>query len=518
MYPSLIQSWPLHRYADKTAVVFQNQRLTYRQVDARINRLSHGLLSLGLHPGHKVGILLNNSLESVEGIFGIPRAGLAVVALNARHSAAENAYILNDSESDAVIVGQDLWGKLSPALKEIPRVKHVIVVGDRIEGYHNYAELCDGRFETAPDIRVHPDDIDRIQYTSGTTGRPKGAVSTYQISYNRLTNTLINLDQPIWPDDVNVNIGPLTHAAGLMMSTYFARGAVNIIMTGFEPEEVLRTIEKERASSLLLVPTMIVMLLMTPNLRSYDLSSVKRVWYGTAPMSPDRLKQAIDVFGPVFRQNYGLTESPQPVTYLAPEDHLGGGSEAQMRRLASAGKPALGIALKIVDENGNEVKTGQIGEIIIHNQQLMKEYWNQPEATAEALRNGWFYTGDMAMQDEDGYIYIVDRKKDMIISGGFNIYPREVEEALLTHDSVANAAVVGVPDDVWGEAVKAFVVLKPGAQISEAELIDHCKSLIAGYKKPKSVEVVAELPLNAYGKVMRRQLKEPYWRNRGRRV
>jgi long-chain acyl-CoA synthetase len=400
----------------------------------------------------------------------------------------------------------------------MPRVKHVIVVGDGIEGYHNYAELCSGRFETPPDIKVHPDDIDRIQYTSGTTGRPKGAVSTFQISYNRLTNTLINLDQPILPDDVNMNIGPLTHAAGLMMSTYFARGAVNLIMTRFEPEEVLRTIEKEKVSSLLLVPTMIVMLLMTPNLKSYDLSSVKRVWYGTAPMSPDRLKQAIAVFGPVFRQNYGLTESPQPVTYLGPEDHLAEGSEAQMRRLASAGKPALGIALKIVDENGNEVETGQIGEIIIHSQQLMKEYWKQPEATAEALRNGWFYTGDMATRDEDGYIYIVDRKKDMIISGGFNIYPREVEEALLTHESVANAAVVGVPDDVWGEAVKAFVVLKPGARISEAELIDHCKSVIAGYKKPKSVEVVAELPLNAYGKVMRRRLKEPYWRHRVRRI
>jgi long-chain acyl-CoA synthetase len=518
MYPSLLHSWPLHRYADKTAVVFEDQRLTYRRIDARINRLSHGILSLGLRPGNKMGILLNNSLESVETLFGIPRAGLAVVPLNARHSPAENAYILKDSEADAVIVGRDLWERLSPVLAEIPRLNHVIVAGGGIEGGRDYAELCDGRPETPPDIQVRPDDIERIHYTSGTTGRPKGAVSTFQISYNRLTNTLINLDQPISPADVNLNIGPLTHAAGLMMSTYYARGAVNIIMSSFDPAEVLRTIEKEKVTSLLMVPTMIVMLLMTPDLKSYDLSSVKRVWYGTAPMSPDRLRQAIDVFGPVFRQNYGLTESPQPVTYLAPEDHIVEGTAAEMKRLASAGKPALGVALKIVDEQGKEVETGQIGEIIIHNQQLMKEYWKLPEATAEAFRGGWFHTGDMATKDEHGYIYIVDRKNDMIISGGFNIYPREVEEALMTHPGVASAAVVGVPDDVWGEAVKAFVVPRPGSRIDEAELIDHCKSTIAGYKKPKSVEVVAELPLNAYGKIMRRLLKEPYWKGRQRRI
>jgi acyl-CoA synthetase (AMP-forming)/AMP-acid ligase II len=289
-------------------------------------------------------------------------------------------------------------------------------------------------------------------------------------------------------------------------------------MEKFDPEQILQTIQKERVTSLLMVPTMLVRLLMTPNLGSYDISSVKRIWYGTAPMPPDRLKEAIRVFGPVFRQNYGLTESPQPVTYLSPEDHILEGTDAEKKRIASAGKPALGIALKIEDEAGNEVEPGEIGEIVIQSQQLMKEYWKRPEATTEVLKNGWFHTGDLAMKDEYGFVYIVDRKNDMIISGGFNIYPREVEEALMTHPAVANAAVVGVPDDVWGESVKAFIVPRKDQAIAAEDLIRHCQSRISSYKKPKTVEIVSDLPINAYGKVMRRKLKEPYWAGRERRV
>jgi len=235
-------------------------------------------------------------------------------------------------------------------------------------------------------------------------------------------------------------------------------------------------------------------------------------------MPVERLKQAIEVFGPVFRQNYGLTESPQPVTYLAPEDHVINGSEAESRRLSSAGKPALGVAVKVVRDTGSEIAPGEIGEILIQTNQLMKEYWRRPEETAAVFRGGWFHTGDMATIDADGYIYIKDRKNDMIISGGFNIYPREVEEVIMAHPGVANAAVIGIPDDVWGESVKAFVVTKPGAALTEAEVIDFCKQGIASYKKPKSIEFVSALPINAYGKVMRRELKEPYWQGRDRKV
>ncbi len=518
MNPGLLQTFALSRYPDRTAIIFQDQRLTFRELNVRSNKLGNALLSIGLQKGRKVAVLLNNCVELVESLYGIPMIGLAVVPLNARQSAQEHAYILNDSEADALIVGANLWPVIDPILPDLPHLKQVIIVSGNRDNALNYKNLVEKQPETLPEIVVNEDDLDRIQYTSGTTGKPKGAVGTFRITYNRLVNTLLNLDQPILPTDVNLNIGPLTHAAGLMMSSYAIRGAANVILDKFDIDLVLQTIEKEKVTAVLLIPTMLNMILMHPNLRSYDLRSLKRIWYGTAPMSPEKLKEAITIFGNIFRQNYGLTESPQPITYLGPEDHIIDGTEKEQRRLASAGKPALGVAVKIVKDDSSAIKPGEVGEILIQTNQLMKEYWKHPEATAEAFREGWFHTGDMGTIDEDGFIFIMDRKHDMIISGGFNIYPREVEDAIMTHPQVAEAAVVGVPDDIWGESVKAFVVAKPGDLVSEEEVIQVCKKQLASYKKPKSVEFVLDLPKNAYGKVLRKVLKEPYWRDRGRRI
>jgi long-chain acyl-CoA synthetase len=517
MKPGLLQTFALDRYPDRTAMIFQDRRLTFRELNARSNKLGNALLSLGLQKGQKVAVLQNNSLELVESLSGIPKVGLAVVPLNARQSGQEQAYILNDSEADALIVGANLFPVIDPVLSTVPRLKQIIVVGGAKGGldYHN---LVDQQPETLPEIEVDEEDIDRIHYTSGTTGKPKGVVGTFRITYDRLVNNLVNLDQPIGPDDVNLNIGPLTHAAGFMMSIYSIRGAANVVLDKFDIDQVLQTIEKEKVTAVLFIPTMMNMILIHPRLHDYDLSSLKRIWYGTAPMSPEKLKEAIRIFGNIFRQNYGLTEAPQPITYLGPEDHIIDGTEKERRRLASAGRPALGVAVKIVKEDDTEIKPGEIGEITIQTRQLMKEYWKNPEATAEAFRGGWFHTGDMATIDEDGFIYIMDRKHDMIISGGFNIYPREVEDAIMTHPQVAEAAVIGVPDEVWGESVKAFVVAKPGAVPSEEEIIQACKNQLASYKKPKSVEFVPDLPKNAYGKVLRKVLKEPYWQGRERRV
>ncbi|OGP52138.1 MAG: hypothetical protein A2Y79_12645 [Deltaproteobacteria bacterium RBG_13_43_22] len=518
MNPGLLQTFALSRYPDRTAIIFQDQRLTFRELNARTNKLGHALLSIGLEKGQKVAILLNNCVELVESLFGIPMAGLAIVPLNARQNSQEHAYILNDSDTDALIVGADLFPIIDPILPSVPRLKQLIIVGNTRNRGIKYEDLVVNQPETPPDIEIDEDDIDRIQYTSGTTGKPKGAVTTYRITYNRLINTLLNLDQPILPTDVNLNIGPLTHAAGLMMSSYSIRGATNVILDKFDIDLVLQTIEKEKVTAVLLIPTMLNLILIHPKLISYDLSSIKRIWYGTAPMSPEKLKEAIKIFGKIFRQNYGLTESPQPVTYLGPEDHIIDGTEKECRRLASAGKPALGVAVKIANEEGFEIKPGETGEILIQTNQLMKEYWKNPEATAEAFRGGWFHTGDMGTIDQDGFIYIMDRKHDMIISGGFNIYPREVEDAIMTHSQVAEAAVVGVPDEIWGESVKAFVVAKPGASVSEEEVIQICKKRLASYKKPRSVEFVPDLPKNAYGKILRKVLKEPYWQDRERKV
>jgi long-chain acyl-CoA synthetase len=519
MKPGILFMWPVTRYRDRTAIVFKDTRLTFSQMDVRINRLSHGLLSLGLTTGHKVGVLLNNGLESATSILAIPRAGLTYISLNARHSPNEHKDILNDSETDAVIVGETFINNLAPILSTVPSLKYVIVAGTSQPGRLTYDELVTDQPKTLPDVDVDYDkDIERIQYTSGTTGRPKGVVWPFRVGYNVVTNILMNMDQPIGPDTVNLNIGPLTHAAGLMMMVYYCRGAKNIILPRFDETEILKAVERERVTSLLLIPTMLYRVLISPELSAYDLSSVNRIWYGTAPMAVDRLKEGIRIFGNVFRQNYGMTECAQPITFLGPEDHVIDGTEAQAKRLFSAGRPAMGVEVKIVDEEGKEVKTGETGEIVIRTDKLMKGYWKMPAETAEAVKAGWFHTRDMGMMDEAGYIYLMDRKSDMIISGGFNIYPREVEDVIMSYPGVAETAVIGVPDDMWGEAIKAFVVPKAGMKLTEAEIIGFCKDNLASYKKPKSVDFIKEIPKNLYGKINRRALKEPFWEVLDRRV
>lgn len=519
MKPGILFTWPLTRYKDHTAVVFEGARLTFSQMDARINRLSNGLLSLGLTKGCKVAVLMNNGLESATALFAVPRAGLTYVSLNARHSPREHAEVLNDSEANALIVDEAFLGLLEPVLSSVPRLRHVIVAGTPMPGRLTYEELTVDQVDSSPNVDVDEDeDVERLQYTSGTTGRPKGVTWTFGTGYQVLASALMNMDQPIGPSDVNLNCGPLTHAAGLMMMIYYSRGATNIILPRFDEREVLETIQRERVTSILLIPTMLYRLLMTPGIKSYDLRSVRRIWYGTAPMAVERLKEGIRVFGNVFRQNYGMTEIAQPITYLGPEDHVIDGTELQTRRLSSAGRPAMGVEVRVVHEDGRSVRPGEIGEIVIRSNKLMKGYWKRPEETAEAFKGGWFHTRDMAAVDEDGFVYIIDRKSDMIISGGFNIYPREVEDVIMSHPGVAEAAVINVPDEIWGEAVKAMVVLKEGVRLSEAEIIEHCKRNLASYKKPGSVEFIKEIPKNLYGKVNRKTLREPFWKGHDRWV
>jgi acyl-CoA synthetase (AMP-forming)/AMP-acid ligase II len=440
------------------------------------------------------------------------------IALNARHSATEHRDILNDAEADAIIFNADFYDTIDPIISSVESLRHLIVIGKAVPGTISYDKLVSAHRETEPRMEISDNDILRLQYTSGTTGVPKGAIYPFRMIYSWMENMLINLDKPISPKDANLNVGPITHATGNNLMLYFIKGARNVILERFDEDEVLWTIQNERITSMLVVPTMITRLLSHPNLHSYDLSSLKRIWYGTAPIPPEKLAEAVSAFGSIFRQNYGMTECPQPVTFLTPEEHVIEGKNEEVRRLASAGRPALGVELEIIDKHGNPVKPGEIGEIRIRSNKVAKGYWKKNDLTASCFKDGWFYAQDMATTDPEGYVYIVDRKNDMIISGGFNIYPSEVEKVLTDCEDVKEAAVIGIPDEIWGESVKAFVILENSARVSEKELIDYCRKNLSSYKKPKSIEFVQSLPQSSVGKLDRRALRESYWKDMDRRI
>lgn len=358
---------------------------------------------------------------------------------------------------------------------------------------------------------VSLDDLERIAYTSGTTGRPKGIMKTIGNDLARLRNDFLNEEQLTGPDDVMLNVAPLTHAARVLFRKHYLKGARNIILNRFDEETVLQTIECERVTTAMVVPTMLIRLVVHPKVRDYDVSSLQRVFFGTAPMPPEMFDRAISIFGNVFRQNYGMSEATQPVLSLTPQDLAGVDETTRLKRLASAGRPALGVEVRIADAQGGAVTRGEEGELLIRGEIVMAGYWKNPEATREAIdAEGWLHAGDVARQDDDGFITIAGRIKDMIISGGFNIYPREVERVIETHTGVQEVAVVGVPDAVWGESVAAFVVPRPGAGLSSEAIVELCKTHIASYKKPQVVEIVDELPKNFQGKVLKRVLLEQY--------
>ncbi len=514
---SLLSS-PAERYPDKVAIQFEGQKITYRQIDERINRLANGLIDLGLKKGDRVAAILYNSPRAVEVRFALMKAGLCLVPINIRQSWEENAYIINHSESNLLILDDDYLDPWEKMKGSCPGIRRVVVAGEGSQEFLSYEKVIQDSDPREPEVMVALDDLERIAYTSGTTGRPKGVMKTIGNDLARLRNDFLNQDCLIDEKDIMLNVAPLTHAARVPFLKYYLKGACNIILRRFQEEEVLQTIQRERVTAAMFVPTMIVRLVLYPKIREYDTRSLRQITFGQAPIPVERFKQAIEIFGNILRQTYGLSEATQPVFFLTPDDIALEGDEKKVKRLASAGRPALGIEVRIVNEKGEKVPQGKIGEILIRGENVMKGYWKDPQATEEVLKDGWLYTGDLAKMDKDGYVYIVDRKKEMIISGGYNIYPREVEQAIESHSGVKEVAVIGVPDPVWGEGVKALIVAKPGVTISEEEIIHLCRERIASYKKPKYIEFVNDLPKNFQGKILKRFLREQHWKGLQRKV
>jgi len=502
---------------DFECLVFEEHRLTWKQLDERVDRLVGGLVSLGLKPGEHVAILAQNSHRFVEFYYACSRGGFVAVPLNWRLSDDELNYIIGHSETRALMVGEEYLETISRIRPELDKIRAYISLDGTANGMSDYEKLLN----VAEPVNL-PDAEDEnslfiLMYTGGTTGLPKGVMLSNRNIITSAFGSLFSMG--ITKRDSTCMILPMFHIAFWPVTVVHFMGSKAVITKKFDLAYVLETIQNERCTHVNMVPTIAGLLLMFPDLDKYDLSSLRDITYAGSPMPFEVLIKLREKFPDLgIGQGYGLTEAAPTVAILDRHDHARTGTETDRRRLTSAGRESMVTDVRILDESDREVKRGEVGEICARGANVMQGYWKNPELTTETLRGGWLHTGDLATMDGDGYIYIVDRKHDMIISGGENIYPREVEEIIYKHPAVAEVAVVGVPDPTWGESVKAVVVLKPGKSATEAEIIELCKQHLAGYKKPKSVDFVKSLPKTPIGKILRREVKAKYWAGKDKKI
>ncbi|HSV34995.1 MAG TPA: long-chain-fatty-acid--CoA ligase [Ramlibacter sp.] len=502
-------------YPDATHSVFEERRLSFREFADRVRRLTSGLYRLGLRHQDRVAILAMNCTEYLE-VFGAAEwSGYIAATVNWRLAVPEIAYVLRDA-APRVFVFESQYTALVDSLRaELPGVEHWICIGAEVPGWaHSYEQvLTEGDPAGAP-LRAAPGDVLCLIYTSGTTGRPKGCMITQHAHAFMADQSAAY--QAMLPGDRALVMAPLFHVgARSQQLPMHQRGGTVVILRHFDPAEVLRTIAAKRITHVHMVPTMLQGILDLPGHEDYDTSSLKCIIYAAAPMPVPVLRRAITRFGRILVNGWGLTEGGNGAM-LPQHLHRPDGTPEEVGRLASVGQPTIGTELIVADDEGRELPRGQVGELLLRSASNMAGYWNNHPASVEALRGGWLRTGDMGRMDELGFVFLVDRKKDMIISGGENVYCREVEEALIEHPGLADVAVIGVADARWGEAVKAVAVRADGSDVTESELIAHCKRLIAGYKCPKSVAFVDALPRLASGKISKVELRSRYRAVEGR--
>ena len=507
------------RFPDRPAWLQGDRSFSFREAEDRANRLANALLRLGAQPGDRVGMLLPNCYQGLETIIAPMKAGMSTVPMNIRLHPREHEYLLNDSGASVLVYGQEFQDHVSEMRESLDSVKHFICVGDDPGGDLEYESLLESAPSRVPDPTIDYDDVAWIFYTSGTTGRPKGAMLTHRNLMTMVECFLTDIN-PAQRGDVLLHAGPITHGSGLSIFHHIARGAANALplSASFDPPKIFEAIQLYGVTTLFLAPTMVNILVNSPDRSKYDLSSLHTIFYGGGPMHVEHILEAVRTFGNIFVQIFGLGEAPMAITSLPREEHIMDGDPQRLHRLASAGPEVTGVRVCIVDEQDGQVPSGEMGEIVVRSDLVMKGYWKNPEATAETLKGGWLHTGDMGHLDSQGYLFITDRIKDMIISGGANIYPREVDEVIAQHPAVAEVAVIGVPDDLWGESVKAEVVLRDGASATEGDIIEFCRQRMASYKKPRYVEFLPSLPKNAYGKVLKRELRDRHWAGEERKV
>ncbi|HEX2813569.1 MAG TPA: fatty acid--CoA ligase [Sphingopyxis sp.] len=504
---------------DKTLFHFEGRTVDYRTFDANSSHAANGLIALGLKPDERVAHIGKNSDLYFELLMAAAKAGGVMTPVNWRLALPEIAWIVADCGARILFVGPEFTDLVAANRDAFPGVEHVVAIEGAANDFADYRSWRDTFTDSDPDVsRGEPDAVIQM-YTSGTTGKPKGAVLTNgSVLRSRLDrDPALLAEWERWEeDDVALVAMPCFHIGGTAYGiSVMTNGATGVITREFDPAGVLDLIEAYHISKIFMVPAAMQTIVNQPRAREVDFSRLRHIAYGASPIPLALLRQCIDIFQCGFVQMYGMTETSGTIAALPPEDHDPAGNE----RMRSIGKPLRGVEMRVIGPEGHPLPPREIGEIAIRAQANMREYWGRPEATAETIdADGWLRTGDAGYTDEQGYFYLHDRVKDMIISGGENVYPAEVENAIYGHPAVADVAVVGVPDARWGEAVKACVVLKPGAIAEAAEIIGWARDRIAGYKCPKSVDFIAALPRNPSGKILRRELRAPYWEGRERPI
>jgi long-chain acyl-CoA synthetase len=499
-------------YPESEAFVCGPERMSFEGFNERVNRIIHGLQSLGILKGDIIGILSWNRLEYPEVFGAAMKGGFVLAHFSPRLQAQELIHVINDSEPRVLFLGSEFVETIAGIRNHLSKTACFLTFGEAEGQMMAYGEMLESQSKEEAEPTVEEDDPFTIFYTSGTTGIPRGAIYTHR---QKMENTIMKaLDIGVEFGDRHLVVLPMFHIGGdSHIWPFFLMGGCNVIMPrlSFDPAEALQAIAKERITDVHIVPTQLISLLNLPDIEQYELPHLKRIWYAASPMPTEVLKRGLSVFGPIFMQGYGQTESGPDVTVLNRANHRYSGESTETQSvLASCGQPCIRVHVRIVDQAGRDVEPGEIGEIIVKSRKNMTGYWRRPEETKETIRDGWLHTGDLGYYDERGFIYIADRKKDMIITGGENVYPKEVENVLYGHPAVQEAAVVGIPDPYWVERVHAVVMLKGNAQATEEDIISFCREQIAHYKAPKSVEFVEFLPKNPQGKILKREIRSRY--------
>jgi acyl-CoA synthetase (AMP-forming)/AMP-acid ligase II len=507
-------------FGNRKALTYNDKSYTFREVGENGNRLVNALQSLGLKKGDRIAFLMANCPEYIFCEYAVAKMAGIRVPLAVLLSSSDHIFMMNQSECLALVYHERLAARVKEMMPHLTTVKHFICVGGDpssvMQGHLHLQTLLAKYPPTAKKVDVDPEELASIYYTGGTTGKPKGVMLSHRSwAYTYLIEML---ELGLGWNEVFVFPTPLTHAGGCLMIPVLIRGGRCVILDHFDPKIFLEAVQKEKITSTFIVPTMIYVLLDYPDLKKYDFSSLRNIIYGASVIAPDRLKQALNVFGPIFTQLYGQTEAPMMFSVLSREEHVVADPEREKMILSSCGRPTFHANIRLLDDKGQEVKKGESGEVVVRCTNTMSGYFKNPEVTAETLRDGWLYSGDIARFDEEGFMYIVDRKKDMIVSGGFNIFPREIEDVLFAHPSVKSAAVIGVPHPKWGEEVKAIVVLHERKSATEEELISFVKDRKGSLMTPKTVEFWDAIPLTNLGKVDKKAMRDKYWHGEARRV